>query len=322
MPDFNDKTYISDLRKYVKDNNLEKLFKEQRGKPSARASKKELLSFIKEQDIANNLSDIISDALKDNTLEGNTADDIKSQDLIEELQSNDFKPNDLKEEDEIEEIPIFKSNDLKSDNSKQEKKEDSPKYELNNNQMKVLKYINRFPEKLKIITSRPTFKQEFAALKDYNPEQTDEENLNNEKLLRELEYTLNGANIGAIITDHIFITVNAIETIIVAIRENKNGKIPSYIVDTIGQVRIEGLADMLQKNPHFHDCIDELLIKYDSYECIVKYLSVETRLLLIVLGSAFIVHKGNVKKEELKKESNTQQGAVKMEQVKTRFSGL
>lgn len=329
MPQFDDKTPISKLRSYLKENNLEELFKEQHNKSPGKCTKKEILTFLKNQNVANNIGNIISNATKDidnnvsyeepnisienDVLEGNTIE-------IHDLYTHN--PNREKEEDpEVEEIPVFK-NEPKPKSVDAEKNSESEKLDLNCNQRKVLKYITRFPDKLKIITSRPTFKQEFATLKDYNPDQNEEENLANEKLRHEIEQTLNGANIGGLVLDQIFVTIDAIETIIVAIRENKNGKIPAYIVDTVGQVRIEGLADVLQNNRNFHDCIDELLIKYDSYEGILKYLNVETRLILIILGSAYLVHKGNVKKDALKQESNSVQGREKINNARNKFKDL
>lgn len=337
MPEFTEKTAISELRKHLKDNKLEDLFKERHGKAAGKSTKKEILSFLKEQNLANDVDNIISDAILDssfsshsktessdkndeNTLIGNTV----NLDELHDIQNIRFEKEEEKDPDGIEEIPIFKQEQRAKQEEATQKNSDNikEKYDLNTNQKKVLKYITRFPEKLKVITSRPTFKQEFATLRDYNPDQNEEENLANEKLRHEIEQTLNGANIGALVLDQIFVTVDAIETIIVAIRENKNGKIPQYIVDTVGQVRIEGLSEVLQKNPNFHDCIDELLIKYDSYDGLLKYLSVETRLMLIILGSAYLVHKGNVKKEALKQESESERGHAKMRNVNVKFKDL
>lgn len=338
MPEFTEKTAISELRKHLKDNKLEDLFKERHGKAAGKSTKKEILSFLKEQNLANDVDNIISDAILDssfsshsktessdkndeNTLIGNTV----NLDELHQVRDIYFeKSTEEKDPDGIEEIPIFKQEQRAKQEEATQKNSDNikEKYDLNTNQKKVLKYITRFPEKLKVITSRPTFKQEFATLRDYNPDQNEEENLANEKLRHEIEQTLNGANIGALVLDQIFVTVDAIETIIVAIRENKNGKIPQYIVDTVGQVRIEGLSEVLQKNPNFHDCIDELLIKYDSYDGLLKYLSVETRLMLIILGSAYLVHKGNVKKEALKQESESERGHAKMRNVNVKFKDL
>lgn len=333
---FDDKTPITKLRTYLKENNLEELFKEQHNKSPGKCTKKEILTFLKNQNVANNIDNIICNALKDTqpneTNEPTQIDYIKTESIQNNepdiLEGHTIEIHDIydttrkKEEDpEIEEIPVFK-NETKMKNSNTDKNADSDRLDLNCNQRKVLKYITRFPEKLKIITSRPTFKQEFATLKDYNPEQNEEENLANEKLRHEIEQTLNGANIGSLVLNQIFVTVNAVETIIVAIRENKNGKIPAYIVDTIGQVRIEGLAEVLQNNRDFHDCIDELLIKYDSYEGLLKYLNVETRLMLIILGSAYLVHKGNVKKEALKQESESLQGHAKVNNVRNKYKDL
>lgn len=330
---FDDKTPIAKLRAHLKENNLEELFKEQHNKSPGKCTKKEILTFLKNQNVANNIDNIICNALKDTHPDDSNETQNESQKVnndIDVLEGHTIEIHDLythnpnrdKEEDpEIEEIPIFK-NESKPKNSSTDKNAESDRLDLNCNQRKVLKYITRFPEKLKIITSRPTFKQEFATLKDYNPDQNEEENLANEKLRHEIEQTLNGANIGSLVLNQIFVTVNAVETIIVAIRENKNGKIPAYIVDTIGQVRIEGLAEVLQNNRDFHDCIDELLIKYDSYEGLLKYLNVETRLMLIILGSAYLVHKGNVKKEALKQESESAKGHAKMHNVNVKYKDL
>jgi len=325
--DINDKTSYKALKEYIKENGFQKIYLEEKGKPYTKSTKDELKSFIKEKqnekDVVDHLDTIIGNTIQpDSEIDNNKSE---NEINIETLLNPNSENVDTKNEDqdpEIEEIPVFKnhSHQTKLPDSGESSQKD--KLDLNRNQRKVLKYITRFPEKLKVITSRPTFKQEFATLRDYNPDQNDEENIANEKLRHEIEQTLNGANVGALVLDKIFITVDAIETIIVAIRENKNGKIPQYIVDTVGQIRIEGLAKVLQDNPNFHDCIDELLIKYDSYEGLLKYLNVETRLMLIILGSAYLVHKGNVKKDQLIKESQTAQGNAKMQGVQSRYAGL
>lgn len=320
--EINDKTKAKDLKKYIEDNDLQKAYQEKYKKRYDKSRKDELLKFIEEQRNMKEMEDKVE------MLFGTTTEEtINENEILDDIK-NDIK----KEDDDIEEIPIFKREQMNKESSNKEPNNKEPNdIKLNESQLKALRYINRFPDKLKSITSRPTFKQEFSKLRGplsdsesigKTPEDIDKENNENIRLLSDIERTLSSANINGLVLDQIFVTVDAIETIIIAIRENKNGNIPSYIVNTVGQVRIEGLSEKLLSNQAFHDCIDELLIKYDTYESILGYLNVETRLLLIIVGTAYFVHKGNVKKEQLEKENSTDKGRRKADEVRSKYGNL
>ena len=182
---------------------------------------------------------------------------------------------------------------------------------MNNAQYKAKAYISRFPDKLRAITSRSSFKQDFSKLRDpltdkekegKTPEEVDQINANNRVLLDDIERELGAKNSNGLIKDGVFTTIAALEGIIRAIRENQDNKFPPILVSTVGQVNIDGLGVVLDSRPEFHDCLDELLIKYSDYNSFLMHLSVEKRLLLIILAAAFAVNRIN--QEEAEKLKN------------------
>lgn len=312
--EINDKTSYKDLKSYIKNNGFQKVYLKEKSMPYTKSTKQDLLSFIKEKEKLKEME--------------NNVDSIFGNTIIDTEEVCSIQPKE--DSDEIEQIPIFK-NELNNELNKIDTNNDDLRgIKLNKAQTKVKRYITRFPDKLHTITSRSTFKSDFAKLRDnlnedeckelYSKGKTkqdiDQINEDNHYLLNEIEQTLNSANIGGLIKDQVFVTVSLIEDIIRFIRKNEDKKIPSYIVDTIGNLRIDGLSVVLDARPDFHDCLDELLIKYDDYGSLLSCISVEKRILLIILGAAVMTHKINVQQE---KELNT---SKKKDVNQSKFSGL
>lgn len=303
MSEINSKTSFKVLKEYIKDNGFEKIYLEKHNKPYTKSKKEDLLKFIKEQDEIKQMEDNVD------TIFGKTVDEnsefVNTNIIPDSNQNSDFNSGD-KDPDlvDIEEIPVFSRSSKSGTNVLPI---DDKLVKLNKYQIKVRKYINRFPEKLRSITSRSTFKQEFSKLKEPlskeecdailsnggKQEDIDKQNEVGRFLLDDVEMVLNSKNSIGMVKEQVFVTISFIEDIIRYIRDNKDGKIPRYISDTIGNIRIDGLSAVLDARPEFHDCIDELLIKYDDYSSFLNCISVEKRLLLIILGAAVITHKIN-----------------------------
>lgn len=326
--EINDKTSYKALKEYIKENGFQKIYLKDKGKPYTKATKDELRDFVKEQQ---NLKEMENNV---DTLFGNTILSEPEPDP-EQICIPQPQPNPVGEDQcEIEEIPIFK-NESKSGPSfpSDSSPDDLRGIKLNSAQLKVKRYITRFPEKLRSVTSRSTFKSDFAKLRDplsekecedlyakgMKKEEVEQINEANSYLLNEVEQTLNSANIGGLVKDQVFVTISFIEDIIRYIRDNKDGKIPAYITETLGNVRIDGLSVVLDARPDFHDCLDELLIKYDNYGSLLSSISVEKRILLIILGAAVMTHKINTQESLQLKNANAQKKDIGQQ---SRFSGL
>lgn len=318
-----EKTSYKALKDYIKDNGFQKVYLKEKNKPYTKATKEELRNFVKEQE---NLKEMESNV---DTIFGNTLDTQPDPEQIcipqsqSETNSNSVETRD---DNEIEEIPIFKTETKNLAFPTESGQDDLRGIKLNNIQLKVKRYITRFPDKLRTVTSRSTFKSDFAKLRDpltekecegKSKEEIEQINAANSYLLNEVEQTLNSANIGGLVKDQVFVTISFIEDIVRFVRENKDGKIPAYITETIGNVRIDGLSVVLDARPDFHDCLDELLIKYDNYGSLLSSISVEKRILLIILGAAVMTHKINVQQS---RELNS--NGKKKDVQQARFSGL
>jgi len=288
------------LREYVKNNGLSKEFKEQTGILYGKANMKTLNDFIDAHKLELSFSNIFpnesnesnenkegnecneGNERKEEVLKGNTVDD----DLIENIQ---FKKPNTNEDN----TPAY----LKPDEN----------LKLNHNQHKIKLYIDNFPHKVKSITSRPGFAKEFAQVKEeYKDEQGNEIKC---PLVEDIERALGTANTFGIIQDKALLTIQWIEDFCAAVRRHKSvsegGKIPDMVKSTIGNLRLDGWHDALDKDPNFHDCVKELLIKYGSnIEELLGCLSVETRLMMILVFHAYTTHKGNVFAEEKLKNVN------------------
>ena len=304
MSQIDNKTSFKALKEYIANNGYQKVYLEKCGKPHTKAKKSELLDFIQEQQeikqVENNVDSIF----------GNTISECNS-DNPEDLCKPDL-PNSDGIENEIEEIPIFSQSrsELQSQIGNLDPSNEK-NIKLNNAQYKAKAYISRFPDKLRAITSRSSFKQDFSKLRDpltdkekegKTPEEVDQINANNRVLLDDIERELGAKNSNGLIKDGVFTTIAALEGIIRAIRENQDNKFPPILVSTVGQVNIDGLGVVLDSRPEFHDCLDELLIKYSDYNSFLMHLSVEKRLLLIILAAAFAVNRIN--QEEAEKLKN------------------
>ena len=301
----NEKTSYKALKDYIKDNGFQKIYLKEKKKPYTKATKEELRSFVKEQESVKEMESNV-DTLFGNTLQ---SEPDPEQICIPEPECKN------EPECEIEEIPIFKNDNKNPSFPIDSSQDDLRGIKLNNAQLKVKRYITRFPDKLRTVTSRSTFKSDFAKLREpltekecegKSKEEIDQINAANSYLLNEVEQTLNSANIGGLVKDQVFVTISFIEDIIRYIRENKDGKIPAYITETVGNVRIDGLSVVLDARPDFHDCLDELLIKYDNYGSLLSSISVEKRILLIILGAAVMTHKINVQQSHELKNNNAQ----------------
>ena len=312
-----DKTSHKALKEYVKSNNLQDAYLAKYKKAYTKATKYELLTFIKEhlniKEIENNMEAIFSDNNGDQILKGTTTTiEIKE----EHPDLNELCAPEKVESDEIEEIPIFKeSRRIESQIAGFSFDKEEKYLRLNNAQYKVKAYIARFPEKTRNITSRPTFKKEFANLRDaLSKKERDElaakglseEDINKQSdegqlLLEEVENTLSSKSCAGLAKDGVLTTIGVIENILRSIRENKDNKFPAILVSTLGQVNISGLSAVLDAKQEFHDCVDELLIKYSDYDSLFMALSAEKRLCLIILTAAFVTHTINTEQETLLK---------------------
>ena len=311
MSQVDNKTSFKALKEYIANNGYQKVYLEKCGKPHTKAKKSELLDFIQEQQeikqMENNVDSIF----------GNT---IQSEENPEDLCKPELSSERTEKDDEIEEIPIF-SNSTRTERELQAQiggldPSNEKNIKLNNAQYKAKAYISRFPDKLRSITSRSSFKQDFSKLRDpltnkekeellsagKKPEDIEQINAANRILLDDIERELGAKNSNGLIKDGVFTTIAALEGIIRAIRENKDNKFPPMFVSTIGQVNIDGLGVVLDSRPEFHDCLDELLIKYSDYNSFLAHLSVEKRLLLIILAAAFAVN--SINQEEAAKLKN------------------
>ena len=304
MSQIDNKTSFKALKEYIANNGYQKVYLEKCGKPHTKAKKSELLDFIQEQQEIKQVEDNVD------SIFGNTISECNS-DNPEDLCKPDL-PNSDGIENEIEEIPIFSQSrsELQSQIGNLDPSNEK-NIKLNNAQYKAKAYISRFPDKLRAITSRSSFKQDFSKLRDpltdkekegKTPEEVDQINANNRVLLDDIERELGAKNSNGLIKDGVFTTIAALEGIIRAIRENQDNKFPPILVSTVGQVNIDGLGVVLDSRPEFHDCLDELLIKYSDYNSFLMHLSVEKRLLLIILAAAFAVNRIN--QEEAEKLKN------------------
>ena len=304
MSQIDSKTSFKALKEYIANNGYQKVYLEKCGKPHTKAKKSELLDFIQEQQeikqVENNVDSIFGNTISECNSEN--PEDICKPDL----------PNSDGIENEIEEIPIFSQSrsELQSQIGNLDPNNEK-NIKLNNAQYKAKAYISRFPDKLRAITSRSSFKQDFSKLRDpltdkekegKTPEEVDQINAANRVLLDDIERELGAKNSNGLIKDGVFTTIAALEGIIRAIRENQDNKFPPILVSTVGQVNIDGLGVVLDSRPEFHDCLDELLIKYSDYNSFLMHLSVEKRLLLIILAAAFAVNRIN--QEEAEKLKN------------------
>lgn len=304
MSQIDNKTSFKALKEYIANNGYQKVYLEKCGKPHTKAKKSELLDFIQEQQEIKQVEDNVD------SIFGNTISECNS-DNPEDICKPDL-PNSDGIENEIEEIPIFSQSrsELQSQIGNLDPSNEK-NIKLNNAQYKAKAYISRFPDKLRAITSRSTFKQDFSKLRDpltdkesegKTPEEIDQINAANRVLLDDIERELGAKNSNGLIKDGVFTTIAALEGIIRAIRENQDNKFPPMLVSTVGQVNIDGLGVVLDSRPEFHDCLDELLIKYSDYNSFLMHLSVEKRLLLIILAAAFAVNRIN--QEETEKLKN------------------
>lgn len=331
--ELNEKTTHKDLKEYIKDNNLQDLYQAKFKKAYTRATKYELRSFIKDhlnvKQIENNMDSIFNNSIQNNSaqnnsIHGNTVEDIEEKEdqniKLQELFTTNKEVKNSEENDDIEEIPIFKSEKLESRQLEGQiagfSFDKEERYlQLNNSQYKVKAYITRFPDKTRNITSRPTFKKEFANLRDklskkereelvakgLNEDEINKQDEENQLLLSEVEHTLSNKNCSGMVKDTVLTTIGIIEGIVKSIRENKDNKFPSVLVNTVGQANISGLSAVLDSKKEFHDCVDELLIKYSDYDNLFMALSVEKRLCLIILFAAGVVHTANNNLDELEK---------------------
>lgn len=293
MEQINEKSKFKELKEYIENNGYQKLYVEKKNKPIGRSKKSDLLEFIKEQEeikqVENSVDTIFGDTIQTNP-----------EELCEPRLDQE---SDIQKDDDIEEIPVFKRE--QSDNRDLQSKiggfSVSDNIRLNNTQFKVKAYISRFPDKLKSITSRSTFKQEFSKLKDpitadskeaegKTKEEINQINESNQALLLDIKRELGQKNSSGLIKDTVFTTVSVIEKMFKIIRENKDNKFPPILVSTLGSVNLDGLSAVLDARPEFHDCLDELLIEYSTYDNFFSSLSAEKRLLLIILGSAVMVN--------------------------------
>lgn len=304
MSEINEKTTAKELKEYIKENGYQKIYLEKNNKAYTKAKKEELLNFVKEQEeikqMESNVDTIFGNVIKD------------SSDNVEDLCKPDSSPIRTEKDDEIEEIPIFQSNRAERELQSQIGGiSEDRNIKLNNAQYKAKAYISRFPDKLRAITSKSTFKQEFSKLRDplnekesegKSKEEVEQINETNRALLDDIERELGAKNSNGLIKDGVFTTIAALEGIIRAIRENKDNKFPPMLVNTVGQVNLDGLGVVLDSRPEFHDCLDELLIKYSDYNSFLMHLSVEKRLLLIILAASFAVNRIN--QEETEKLKN------------------
>lgn len=304
MSEINKKTTYKELKDYIKDNGYQKIYLEKNNKAYTKAKKEELLNFVKEQEeikqMESNVDTIFGNVIKDNS------------DNVEDLCKPETPHLQDEKDDEIEEIPIFtNSTNPRELQSQIGNISEDKNIKLNNAQYKAKAYISRFPDKLRAITSRSTFKQEFSKLRDplsekesegKSKEEVEQINEANRALLDDIERELGAKNSNGLIKDGVFTTIAALEGIIRAIRENKDNKFPPMLVNTVGQVNLDGLGVVLDSRPEFHDCLDELLIKYSDYNSFLMHLSVEKRLLLIILAASFAVNRIN--QEETEKLKN------------------
>jgi len=271
-----------DLRAYIMEHNLQKEFSDYHGKGYSKADKQSLIKFIEAHklELSLNKSNQPSEQVNDQPSDQPGA-----------------QPNAQVEEDEIKNIPMF--NNV---NNSQPVKEEEQNFKLNPTQYKIKQYVQEFPHKLKLITSRPTYNKEFAQVKEqYIDAQTGEEYKC--PLLLEIEKEIGRVNALSFIANKSVTVIEWIEDFCDAVRRHKSvsegGKIPDFVKNTIGNLRLNGWHKVLAEDPSFHDIIKELLIKYGGdIESILSYLSVETRLAMILLGSAYFVHKNNVRYEE------------------------
>lgn len=315
MSQIDNKTSCKALKEYIANNGYQKVYLEKCGKPHTKAKKSELLDFIQEQQEIKQVEDNV-DSIFGNTINSDGVEN--PEDLCKPDLPNSDKIDKVGD-DEIEEIPIFNSNRVERELQSQIGNLDpnnEKNIKLNNAQYKAKAYISRFPDKLRAITSRSSFKQDFSKLRDpltdkekegllssgKSAEEVDQINANNRVLLDDIERELGAKNSNGLIKDGVFTTIAALEGIIRAIRENQDNKFPPILVSTVGQVNIDGLGVVLDSRPEFHDCLDELLIKYSDYNSFLMHLSVEKRLLLIILAASFAVNRIN--QEEAEKLKN------------------
>ncbi len=311
MSDFNSKTTKSVLNAYIRENGLQKAFQDKYKKSYDKGRKDQLLKFIREQQEMKKVEDQV-DTIFGDTIQAQAQSQPKEEEFKQqEVKQQEEIPINNKIDDEIDEIPIFTHRQVQSqiagidDNIK-----------LNNLQFQARAYIARFPTKLKGITSRPTFKQEFSKLKDplskkeceellskgTKQEDIDEINRNNRILIDDIERELGSKTSNGMLKDGIFTTIYILENIIRNIRENKDNKYHPMLVSTIGTVNIDNLSAVLDSREDFHDCLDELLIKYSDYNSLFLSLSVEKRLLLIIMFAA--ISTNSINNEEAQKLKN------------------
>lgn len=267
------------LKAYIVDNKLQKEFKEYSGKCYNKSNKDVLMKFIDAHKLELSMSSQSSNSSQ-NDDKHNEPDE-----LVGKLN---------KEDDDIIETIAFQPQHNESNDK-------VPEYmnpiKLNRTQHKIKLYIDNFPVKLKSITSRPGFAKEFAQIKEvYVDPQTNEEY--ECPLLVDVERALGCANVVGIIESKALMTIQWIEDFCDAVRRHKSvsegGKIPDMVKNTIGNLRLQGWHEALDKDQNFHDCVKELLIKYGgNIEELLGCLSVETRLCMILLFHAYTTHKGN-----------------------------
>lgn len=282
------------LKAYIVDNKLQKEFQAFNGKSYNKSNKEALSKFIDMHKLELSMS---QNPLPSEPIFNNS-------DQSDEINGNTVKNGN--EDDDIIETISFKPHQTNESNDK------IPDYmhpvKLNRTQHKIKLYIDNFPVKLKSITSRPGFAKEFAQIKEiYIDPQTNEEY--ECPLLVDVERALGCANVIGIIESKALLTIQWIEDFCDAVRRHKSvsegGKIPDMVKSTIGNLRLQGWHEALDKDPNFHDCVKEILIKYGgSIEEILGCLSVETRLCMILLFHAYMTHKGNSYAEDKLKNRN------------------
>ena len=277
-----------EMRNYIKENNLQKEFLEYAGITYGKANKEDLSKYIEVHKLELSLPKFTEPEPQFDRTE-------KEEDVI--------KGNVTHEDDEIENIPIFTpSPGPNSQDSSATQFDRTEEIRLNATQYTIKQYIQEFPTKVKMVTSRPTFNKEFAQVKEkYVDPQTGEEYKC--PLLVEIEKEVGRVNALAFISSKSTVVIQWIEDFCDAVRRHKSvsegGKIPDIVKSTIGNLRLNGWHTALASDPLYHDIIKEMLIKYGGdIEGVLSYLNVETRLAMILIGSAYIVHKNNVRYEE------------------------
>lgn len=273
-----------EMRNYIKENNLQKEFLEYAGITYGKANKEDLSRYIEVHKLELSLPKFTE------------PESVK----VETTEEDVIKGNVTHEDDEIENIPIFTPSPGNQSNSQDSSEREEIR--LNATQYTIKQYIQEFPTKVKMVTSRPTFNKEFAQVKEkYVDPQTGEEYKC--PLLVEIEKEVGRVNALAFISSKSTVVIQWIEDFCDAVRRHKSvsegGKIPDIVKSTIGNLRLNGWHTALASDPLYHDIIKEMLIKYGGdIEGVLSYLNVETRLAMVLIGSAYIVHKNNVRYEE------------------------